>query len=801
MSSPRIDPLDNPDYDPVRHLNFIFARPSALQRLDEVREHVDLYGAVLDRQIVATYPSSYSEDEWAKIARASNGPEELALLAADFAQLKKLCHTTGRTIQDSTKDIKRLDNTKSNLTQTMTVLKRLQMLTIAYGQLNCLIKNRKYKEMSQTLPAVMELMSHFQSYRSIDQVALLSKQVAEVQTAISGQIFADFAIVLEGRTDDPKYAEIAGSLADACRVVDSLPGNQRQQLTTWYCNLQLREYRQIFKTSDEAGSLENISRRFGYVKRLLKRHAEELDQYFDPDWEMTRELTFAFCKATKEDISVLLSSQREREVNVQLLLNALEQTLQFEQELEKRFPVSGSKHRTTTPIFSKIISSAFQPHLNLWIQRQDRILSDKFAQYRAPPTPQEDKESHPTVLPSSADLFMFYKQILAQTAKLSTGSLLVDLAFLFSRWLSTYCHQILRVLIPDRLNTHDDVLTACLVLNTADYCLTTTTQMEQRLLDVIDPELKDKIDLENARNKFLEIINLAIGSLVANVQQACELPFREMVNTNWAKLTSVGDSSSYVSSLKVTIEQETGAILDQLTRDTYRRILCDKIVDAITLDFLGNAARCKPISEVSAEQMLLDLYVVKNSFLVLPSLKGGVVPSESEEANKPSESYARHVSRSLGRVETVLKMILTAADPAQGFVQNYFYLIGDKSIGNFVKILDLKGINRNQQSRFIEIFHATVKNQEILIDESPTLKNLRLNPLHVKTSSTTNFVSPTSFEAPKVFSKEGFEKGFERFAHSSEVPVSKINENFRSIGRLFRRDGSGSPLGRRDASN
>lgn len=821
----RIDPLDKAGYDPVRHLNFIFSKPSSLTRLKEVQEHVDLYRSVIDEELEAIVPQ-YSPEEEAIIARAVKSPNQVESLIETLNHLKISSKETGKVIQESTKDIKRLDNTKSNLTQAMTVLKRLQMLTTAYGQLNGLIRTRKYKEMSQTLPAVMQLMSHFKSFRSIQQVAMLSKQVAEAQTQISEQIFADFSTVIEGKTDNPRFSEISGALVDACKVVDVLPNDQRQQLITWYCNIQLREFRHIFKTSDEAGSLENISRRYAYVKRMIKRHSEEMDQYFVPSWNMSIELTNAFCKATKEDINVLLTNLKDRDANVQLLLTALQETLEFEHYLEKRF---------NRPSYSKIISSAFESHLNIWIHHQDKILSEKFAQYRAPTArdnnnnshdnhdgDSEDDSSRPTVLPSSADLFIFYRQVLAQTAKISTGPILVDLAFLFGRWLSTYCYQILKPLIPDhRINSTDDLLTVCLVLNTADYCLTTTSQLEQKLMDVTDSELKGKIDMENARNKFLETINVAIGELVSHVQYACELPFREMVNTNWTKLSSVGDQSSYVSSLRTTLEKETATIMQQINKDTYRRMLCDKVVDIITWDFLVNVARCKPISEISAEQMLLDLYVVKDSFLLLPFLTDSRLATKtaslaapttataavasasslSLDETKPSNAYSRHVSRSLNRVEIVLKVILTVSEPANGLVQNYIYLIGDRSISNFTKILDLKGISRSQQNRFLDLFYVSIKEHSDLIEESSVLKNLRVFSSHSKSSSSVNnFSSPTSFEAPKVFSKEGLEKGFERFTHGSEAPVSKINENFRNIGRLFRRDGSGSPIGRRDAS-
>lgn len=76
---------------------------------------------------------------------------------------------TEQAITVMTADIKQLDNTKRNLTLSMTALKRLQMLATAYEQLRVLGKTRQYRECAQLLQAMIQLMTHFKSYRSIDQ--------------------------------------------------------------------------------------------------------------------------------------------------------------------------------------------------------------------------------------------------------------------------------------------------------------------------------------------------------------------------------------------------------------------------------------------------------------------------------------------------------------------------------------------------------------------------------------------------------------------------------------------------------
>jgi hypothetical protein len=770
--------LDSPDYSPIVHLNALFPNSANLSHIDAIVDYVDLFRsnlALAGKKNVESYDTK-------AVHKIIQTCEEVVTLSENVEALRTGAENTDQDIKNMTQDIKNLDNTKSNLIQSITVLKRLQMLTTAYSQLAALVSRRQYKEMAQTLAAVMELMTHFRQFRSISQIATLSKQVADLQTGISDQIFSEFVAVIESK-DTTIANEVGPSLADGCIVLDNLPGSDwRSKLVVWYCNVQLKEYRTIFHSNDEAGSLENISRRYAYLKRLVNTHSEELARYFTPKWKVTEELCKSFCVTTRQDISNLLSRVGQ-DIDVQLLLTALNETLEFEQYLEKRFPGQS---------FANAISGAFQPHLHIWIQHQDKILWTKFQQYKAPPPRAGESEESRTVIPSSADLFIFYRQVLTQTAKLSTGEPLLDLANLFGKWLTTYCNQILRGMIPDKIVSTEDIGTACLILSTADYCFTTTAQLEQRLVDQIDQQFKENVDLEKEKGLFLEIINTLISRLVGKVEVGCEFAWREMLNTNWVRLETVGDQSSYVGDLKDNIHKDTQIILDNMNKELYCRMICDKIVESITSTFLFNVVRCRPISEVSAEQMLLDLYVLKGIFLKLPSLK-----QQPEDGNSdPPLAYTRHVTKSLARVETILKVILTQSEPAEGLIQNYFYLVGDRSAANFTKILELKGILKNTQTRFLEMFNSHLKAHDDLVDESPILSGLQIRASSAKTGPVIHQNGHHMLE-PKVLAGSLLSKeGFERFAHGAEAPVTKINENFRNIGRLFRRDGAGSPLGR-----
>jgi cysteinyl-tRNA synthetase len=84
-------------------------------------------------------------------------------------------------VHDITQDVKSLDYAKRHLTSSVTVLKRLQMLVTAVDQLETMSKNKQYKESAQLLQAVIQLMQHFRTYKSVPQIAQLSERINALQ--------------------------------------------------------------------------------------------------------------------------------------------------------------------------------------------------------------------------------------------------------------------------------------------------------------------------------------------------------------------------------------------------------------------------------------------------------------------------------------------------------------------------------------------------------------------------------------------------------------------------------------------
>ena len=225
-----------------------------------------------------------------------------------------------------------------------------------------------------------------------------------------------------------------------------------------------------------------------------------------------------------------------------------------------------------------------------------------------PPRPPDEEFSSQMVIPSSTELFSFYRLTLAQCAKLSPGARLVELTKVFAKYLDQYAQQVLLYYMserpsgqtPSKLLSIEEVV---LVLNTSDYCFNTCNQLEGKIKSRIEESFKSSIDLQNQADGFMGIASAAIRAFVRKVEMDIEGSWREMRNVGWSKMESVGDQSPYVEEMLRRIKSRAAEILALLHKQQYARAFCDNLVELMANSYLSNIFQCKPISEVGAEQV------------------------------------------------------------------------------------------------------------------------------------------------------------------------------------------------------
>lgn len=855
------DRLSSEIYDPLVDLATLFNSSSDLASLDQLLAYVGSYRLDVEKEILKR-ERNYHEQTISgtdSVLELTGLEQKLDQLVEDFDKMQLLAEDTGNTINDMTVNIKRLDNCKKNLTLSMTIMKRLQMLLAAYSSLEKLMntseeKDRKkdYNEIKQMLGAVLELMQHFQSYKSIDEINTLDKKILSMKNRVIDDIFSDFEAEIKGRTNN--------TLIDACEILAMFGEAYKAKLQSWYMKDLLKDLTTIFKSSEEAGSLDNIKRRYIFFQRVLNDFELHHSKNFPKSWKMPILLAKTFCSITKADLSEVMRNTPEingSSSGAKLIISALTETLQFETYLNQKFKIFSDLDDKLVYNFDKSISDVFEPFLNIWIDHQGTLLEKKFLEYLNPTTMyrksgvadstaqdsfadkavnQEEKQTNENsnsivvaneeinVLESSADLFRTFRQVLSQLIKLTKGRPLAKLSLLFSKDLIEFKKKILEPMLPSK----DDIFSAdskgqkeaieiiCLVLNTADYCSVTISQLEERLLTLITPDnLRKEVDFSRSKNAYLELITNCINLILSKIDNDLQYSWREMNNNNWRLLKDVDGESRYVATIKKTLNDDCDMIFSLLSKAGFIRNLTDKLVQMIVNSFIFNFVKLKPISEVMAEQFTLDLQTLKYFFMDLPAK----APNGSKI--KGSRSFTKSVNHTTEPIISLMKVLMTPGKPTDSYLVSYFSNIKDSNFNNFIKTIKLKGLLSNDLTlekdkfKYADAFKAQLRiyqdqTDEQLSESNKFIERLALNPTRIHKSITstsmkleseeesslssslptaniTNFFGGGNPTRRSLFNGGDIEKNFVKTLTDNRM---NINENFRNFGKFFKKGGN-----------
>uniref|UniRef100_A0A8C9TD61 Vacuolar protein sorting-associated protein 53 homolog n=1 Tax=Scleropages formosus TaxID=113540 RepID=A0A8C9TD61_SCLFO len=709
---PSQDPLDRADFNAVEYINTLFPTEQALEEAQKAIQQ--LFGKIKD--------------------------------------IKDKAEKSEQMVKEITRDIKQLDHAKRHLTTSITTLNHLHMLAGGVDSLEAMTRRRQYGEVANLLQGVVNVLEHFQKYMGIPQIRQLSERVKAAQSELGAQILADFEESFPSQ-GSKKPGGPSNVLRDACLVANVLDPRIKQEIIKKFIRQHLSEYLVLFQENQDVAWLDKIDRRYAWIKRQLVDYEEKYGRMFPGEWFMTERIAVEFCHITRTELAKLMRT-RAREIEVKLLLFAIQRTTNFEGLLAKRFSgctlndgvtkKADSPLDSTNPFFEDeqgedspkkpkapdnpfhgIVSKCFEPHLYVYIESQDKNLGeliDRFvADFRAQGPPKAGSEEGGAVLPSCADLFVYYKKCMVQCSQLSTGEPMIALTTIFQKYLREYAWKILSGNLPKTTSssgggltissllkekegsevakfTVEELCLVCSILSTAEYCLATTQQLEEKLKEKVDKTLAERINLTGEMDTFSTVISNSIQLLVQDLDSACDPALTAMSKMPWQSVEHVGDQSPYVTSIIMHIKQNVPVIRDNLasTRKYFTQF-CIKFTNSFIPKFINHLFRCKPISMVGAEQLLLDTHSLKTVLLDLPSIGSQVV-------RKAPASYTKIVVKGMTRAEMILKVVMAPHEPPVVFVDNYIKLLADGNPETFQKILDMKALKRSEQSSMLELF-------------------------------------------------------------------------------------------------
>lgn len=690
---------DSLDYDCFDDLMKVFSAEDSITKITDLIEATNAYKIQLEQQIRdADTSESMKNDNETEISRFD-------LLFEEVKTTKELSRTTEATIAKLTHDISHLDNAKRNITSSMTWFENIRILSESYVTCKKCLVAENYVEMSGPYKVMHSLANSFQEYKSLEEFNkfLNSINVLENSTALACEnVCREF--LKQGLNSKYNAETIKKGI---CGLAESNTQFKKKILTLCLDTL-LYEIKEIFQVDDEAGSLENLPRRYIFFKRVLNNFQSNLSEYFPNEWSIPLKLTERFYSITSSDLKILLNREIGTKGSIDLFMKSLQETLEFEKYISVKF-----SHK-----FQGKISTWFEPYLKLWVKHQDSTLRDKMLNYlnetKLPPA------TDSLVVPSSADLFRTYRSILSQALALMEGaeksSMMLELALFFAKWLKEYSTKILEpLLLPEteKIENKSDVITyTVLLVNTADYCSVTIDQLEDKLLEYLADGDKcgDEITtaLQNVKQNYTRLIASGINLLLYRIlDKDFEFVWREFSNMNWSG-TVVEDYSRYMTTLRTVLDPGSSerttlkTIVTQFNRDVYAWNFLDKTIDHLTFGFEAqiikllkpslpygtlNSKRQFEMKQVISigEQLLLDLELMKQ---ILQSL-----PENLSTQDNSGKRIAKHVNRNTERLSHFLKLLVTPLDSDSTYFETYTTILESKEIDPnlWAFILGLKG--------------------------------------------------------------------------------------------------------------
>ncbi|XP_072879948.1 vacuolar protein sorting-associated protein 53 homolog [Chlorocebus sabaeus] len=758
---PSQDPLDRADFNAVEYINTLFPTEQSLANIDEVVNKIRLKIRRLDDNIrtVVRGQTNVGQDGRQALEEAQKAIQQLF---GKIKDIKDKAEKSEQMVKEITRDIKQLDHAKRHLTTSITTLNHLHMLAGGVDSLEAMTRRRQYGEVANLLQGVMNVLEHFHKYMGIPQIRQLSERVKAAQTELGQQILADFEEAFPSQ-GTKRPGGPSNVLRDACLVANILDPRIKQEIIKKFIKQHLSEYLVLFQENQDVAWLDKIDRRYAWIKRQLVDYEEKYGRMFPREWCMAERIAVEFCHVTRTELAKIMRT-RAKEIEVKLLLFAIQRTTNFEGFLAKRFsgctltdgilkklespPPSTNPFLEDEPTpemeelatekgdldqpkkpkapdnpFHGIVSKCFEPHLYVYIESQDKNLGeliDRFvADFKAQGPPKPNTDEGGAVLPSCADLFVYYKKCMVQCSQLSTGEPMIALTTIFQKYLREYAWKILSGNLPKTTTssggltissllkekegseaakfTLEELCLICSILSTAEYCLATTQQLEEKLKEKVDVSLIERINLTGEMDTFSTVISSSIQLLVQDLDAACDPALTAMSKMQWQNVEHVGDQSPYVTSVILHIKQNVPIIRDNLasTRKYFTQF-CIKFANSFIPKFITHLFKCKPISMVGAEQLLLDTHSLKMVLLDLPSIGSQVV-------RKAPASYTKIVVKGMTRAEMILKVVMAPHEPLVVFVDNYIKLLTDCNTETFQKILDMKGLKRSEQSSMLEL--------------------------------------------------------------------------------------------------
>mmetsp|Transcript_16078 Transcript_16078/g.29855 ORF Transcript_16078/g.29855 Transcript_16078/m.29855 type:complete len:565 (+) Transcript_16078:1313-3007(+) len=506
---------------------------------------------------------------------------------------------------------------------------------------------------------------------------------------------------------------------------------------------------------------------------------------------LQREYGVTFIDPKSEDAKET-GSTKDSAANPKTLASAKSSTVTAGEDIAGTEEEDGRAPTDSVPVepLLGLASSAFDKYMGPYIALEEQSMDEQLVSSLEDRTV-DTRGNHP-VFTTSTKLFVYIKGSITRCTALTKGNTFFLLYKAFQDSLRKYS-QVLSSKLPPPLPPKSvgplnmppvpfakhpmqpeptpahtasyrvppgEEITVCHVIGTCEYCAETVEALEDLIRDTVDDEYKEKIDMMGQQEAFHDITAKAIRILVSGLENRLEEPLKMMTAINWAMFVEVGEESDYVRYMHKEIQPyvSTGRTL---IPKSYFQSFCDKFALGFTTTYYETLIRLKTISEPGSQQLLLDVYNLKNLILKLPVLEASAASTPTARKAVATGStiapamYTKMVQKQFKNIELLLKMTGT---PVNLLIDVFKDQWPGGSALDLQQVMSLKGLKRNEQAAMLERFgldpalarkgaavnvtSATIVSERFQAVQESTTQQLQLSQMRQKVNDFRNSFRP-----------------------------------------------------------
>jgi len=337
---PSEDPLDSAGFDVMEHVNSLFPSEESLGdvhdgplafRIQHIRRQVNSIDSELSKAV-----QQAAENRRKTQSAISETQTSIRELLKKVQSIKSKAEESEKMVTEICSDIRKLDNAKKNLSESITTLQKLHMLVSGVEQLQKDASTKSYDRAAHLVQALNDLFQHFEPHLSLTQLKSLKLDMEKCREELKKHIYHDFRVADPAATMD--WEERVETLRNACEVINVLGDDERSDFISWVACTQLQAYGAIFAPGGEKSGIENLERRFEWLKNQLLKYNKHYVRIYPRYWNVAGNVCRQFCELTRKHMTEMLAqSQQLHKLDMNDLVKALEQCVSFEKELQRLY--------------------------------------------------------------------------------------------------------------------------------------------------------------------------------------------------------------------------------------------------------------------------------------------------------------------------------------------------------------------------------------------------------------------------------------------------------------------------------